>query len=326
MSEQPQSSPPPGAPPLWGDAQGAPRSASPAPAPRGGADAPVPPSPGGELAPLSRRLLRFAAVLSVLLVAVVANHLLRSDEDPFNPVAVAAERAESCPGFRFSVYVVYSSPALPRPLAANGSGVYDVATRRTRMSLSVDLPGAGPLQFEQISDGGYNYERSNKFDALLPPGKEWVRTESGNEGDDPSVDFGESMQMLSSSGGVHVVGHESIDGKMTRRYRGEISLGELVEILREKGNDEAADAYDGLTGVAPTGFTVEAWVDRKNLPRRMRMVMPVPRDPGEPPFTMDIRMDLFDFGADPDIDVPDPDSVVDGPLDAGGGSSSATIS
>jgi hypothetical protein len=41
------------------------------------------------------------------------------------------------------------------------------------------------------------------------------------------------------------------------------------------------------------------------------MVMNIPTQPGAPTLTMDMRMDLYDFGARPRIELPDPVSVYD---------------
>lgn len=63
------------------------------------------------LEPLSRRLLQVAGVLSVLLIAVVANAFLHSGENPLNPMAAAAEQTQSEPGARFTTKALYSSAA-----------------------------------------------------------------------------------------------------------------------------------------------------------------------------------------------------------------------
>lgn len=276
------------------------------------------PRSGGSLEPLSRRLLKVVAVLSVLLIGVIANSVLHGGENTeLNPVAAAAERMENCPGFYFSVYVVYSSPALPGPLRARGRGAYNGDTKRTRMTLSVVSPIDGrSLRFVQVNDDTHTYTKNSADSAKLPPDREWVRTEKDEDDGNGGLDSGKAMQMLSDSGNVRVVGHQSVNGKMTRRYRANISLPKLIELLREEGEDDDADAYENLEGIAPTGVSSEAWVDRKNIVRRMRFVMPTPGKDGDPPMTMDIRMDLFKFGSRPDIQLPDPDTVVDGPLDS----------
>lgn len=323
MSETPNSAPPPGPPSLWGSSGSGPVQPQ-----QPGTTAGARSNARGSLEPLSRRLLLVAALLAVLLIGVVANSALRGEDGApaLNPVATAAANVEETPGFKFNLYVVYSSPALPGPLSAQGRGAYDADTDRTLVTLTLDNPVTGKLRFVEIDDDTYSYEKSNAFSARLPPGKEWVRTEKDEGGEDAGLDFDEAMQILSDSGDVRVVGRQSVNGKMTRRYRADLTIAELVALLREEGENDVAEAYESLEGVAPTGISAEAWIDRKNLVRRMRFVMPAPGEDGSPPLTMDMRMELFGFGAQPDIEVPSPDTVVDGPLDSSAPPASSSVS
>ena len=263
-------------------------------------------------------------LLSLLLVLVFANSFLNSGggaaDDPleFNPVASAAERVEKCPGVRLTTYVVYNFPALPQPVVGTGTGAYNAETERSHFTLDLTGPTGEPLQFIEVKDGDVKYEGGSLVEKRLPPGKEWVRTDEAEDSDDdePSLSVDDSLKMLGSSAKVQMVGRESINGRMTRRYRSEIQLSELVSLLREAGKDDEADAYEQIEGLAPTGISAEGWIDRKNMLRRMRMVMPMPRgEPGDAPVTVDMRMDFFDYGSEPDIQIPDPGSVVEGPLD-----------
>jgi len=320
--DQPTSSPPPGTNPLWGGhGAGAP---TPAAAPQSSPPAGGTRHPFGDepLNPLSRRLLRTAGLLSVLLALVIVNSLVNgggsspAEQLELNPVASAAERVEKFGGGRMSLYVTYSSPALPGTLTASGSGAFNEETERSRITLDVKNPLTGEsVRVIQISDGDGEYDGGSAIADELPPGKAWVRTESDDsEEDETPLNMEDSLEML-GSGEVEMVGREAINGKMTRRYRGEIRLSDLIDLLRQKGKDEEADAYERIEGVAPTEISAESWVDGKNLLRRFRMVIPMPDEPGEPPVTVDMRMDFFDYGAKPDIQIPDPASVVDGPLE-----------
>jgi hypothetical protein len=183
------------------------------------------------------------------------------------------------------------------------------------MELTHPTTGA-TMNMVQITDGETEYQGGDLVADVLPPGKDWVRTEESDEGEDETpLNMEDSLQLLDSPDAVQMVGREAINGKMTRRYRGEVQISELVDVLREKGKDVEADAYERIEGTTPTQISAEAWVDRKNLLRRMRIVMPTPGEPGEPPMTVDMRMDFFDYGAEPDIQIPDPDTVIEGPLD-----------
>lgn len=270
-------------------------------------------------------------VLTVLLLLVLANSLLHHEEEPLavNPVAAAAERVEKAGGGRMSLYFIYSSPATARSISASGSGVFNEETDRSRIALELKNPLTGEtIQMVQIQDGDVEYEGGALVAKMLPPGKEWVRTDKSDEPeeDEMPLNMEDSMELLDSSGKIHMAGHESVNGKMTRRYRGEVQLGDLIDLLREKGKDTEADAYERIEDVSPTQISAEAWIDRRNMLRRMRFVMPMPGDPGEPPLTIDMRMDFFAYGIKPDIQLPDPDSVVEGPLDENEAPSTSSVS
>lgn len=315
--QQPTSSPPPGAHPLWGRQTGAAPPNPPKSSP--GLLSEVKGLGGEPLDPLSHKLMRGVRFLSLLLLLVVANSFLNGEDSPLelNPVAVAAEKVEKASGGRFYLYIVYSSPAIPEPIVASGGGAANERTDRSRISLEMNNPlTGGTMHLIQIQDGEIEYTGGDIVEDKLPPGKEWVRVdESEAEEDETPLSIEESLQMLGSSGKVKLVGRESINGKMTRRYRSDIRLGDLIDFLREQDKDKEADAYERIEGLAPTQISAEGWVDRKQLLRRLRMVMPMPGEPGEPPVTVDMRIDLFDYGARPNIQLPDPDRVVEGPLD-----------
>ena len=251
-------------------------------------------------------------LLALLLLLVVLNSFVNGGDGGLSPVAVAAERAEKTPGARFSMRIVYSAPSLGRAVTATGGGVYNAETERSRIRLDLKNPLTGEgIHIFSVSDSRFTYTSGGTVEDVLPPGKQWVRKPAGVQDSDDPIDIQDSLQMLCSSGDVEMIGHERIGGASTRRYRGEVTLAEFVDYLREVGKDEVADAYEGIEDEAVTGISSEGWVDRKNLLRRMRMVMPVPGDPGEPAMTIDMQMDFFDYGAHPRIRMPRPADVVD---------------
>jgi hypothetical protein len=109
------------------------------------------------------------------------------------------------------------------------------------------------------------------------------------------------------TGGVDRVGRAVVDGVPTRRYRGKIGVADSVKRLREEG----AETVASLVEKHGTPTAVEAWIDAKGLVRRVRIVQTRPGEDGKGSTTTDMRMDFFDFGAEPEIDVPDSDEVFD---------------
>lgn len=319
----PTSVPPPGAQPLWGSFKGgavtpvAPSAAPAAPARTANASWLF---GGEELEPLSRHLLQLAGFLSLLLVLVVANSFLnQGSASPFNPnpVAAAAERTADAPGAKFTMKALYTSSAMPQPMTAHGSGVYNSETQHVRMTMGMYSPQAGNIKIEELGDGTAFYLRGTKISDELPGDAQWLEIQPflGKSEQEAVVGGGnatDSLKMLTTvSGGVRVVGHEKVRGVPTRRYRAEIGMNDYARLLSEEGKDELAEEYEKLAVLMPTPVVSEASIDRHGMVRRMREVMTMPSDSGKPPVTMDIRMDLFDFKTHPDIQMPDSSEVFD---------------
>lgn len=324
--DQPTSAPPPGGSPIWGSYDGggasAPTRATPRPS-RG-------PSPrasalsslvGGEpLDPLSRRLMDGVKFLSLLLVLVLVNSFLNGSGESrleFNPVAAAAERTQSKPGAHFTMKAIYTSPSLPQPLAGHGSGSINSQTGFSRVEMTMDEPGKGPVRIETISDGTTIYMRGTGISEELPSGKEWLAMQPflGHSEQEAMVGGGDvdsALQMFTAvDGSVREMGREKVRGVPTRRYRTSISLSGYAELLRGEDKDELADHYEKLATLMPGPVVGEAWIDDEEIVRRSRVVMELPGESGQPTMTMDMRMDLFDFGARPDIQAPSPSQVFD---------------
>lgn len=319
----PTSVPPPGAKPLWGSYKG---SAVPAaPATPAGPAAPARTAGaswlfgGEELEPLSRHLLQLAGFLSLLLVLVVANSFLnQGSASPFNPnpVAAAAERTADAPGAKFTMKALYTSSAMPQPMTAHGSGVFNSETQYIRIQMGMYSVQVGNIQIEELGDGTAFFMRGTKISDQLPEGKQWLEIQPflGKSEQEAMVGGGsatDSLKMLTTAGGVRLVGHEKVRGVQTRRYRAEIGMSDYARLLSEEGKDELAEEYEKIAVLMPTPVVSEVSIDRQGMVRRMREVMTMPSDSGKPPVTMDIRMDLFDFNAHPDIQMPDSSEVFD---------------
>lgn len=266
-------------------------------------------------------------MLSLLLIGVVVNSFLHGgSESSLNPIATAAERMEKVQGVRFSLEFVYSTPAFTQPIVASGSGEANAETNRSRATLEMSNPLTGePVHIVTIDDGKYQYTSGDTVADELTPGKKWVRTPSEANDDENPMDMEDALNMLSTSGGVKLIGHEAIDGRMTSRYHGEIQIGDFVDYLQGKGKDNVAAGFERVEEESSAQISAETWVDGKSMMRRLRLVMPTPGEPGKAPVTIDMRMDFLDYTVHPDIQLPNPGSVVDGPVNSDAAPTSSSI-
>ena len=194
-----------------------------------------------------------------------------------------------------------------------GQGAFDAKGGRSRMVLTFPGPdSAGPAEMEAIVDGTVMYMHSELFDSL-PDGAEWMSLDF-SLGEDPELPLpadgdatGELELLEEATGDVQKLGKEDVHGVSTTRYRGTVGVAENAERLREAGGEDLATLVEEKGGPSQ----VEAWVDASGRVRRMRVVSVQPRQEGEGPTTIDMRMGFFDFGAIPQIEVPDSSEVFD---------------
>lgn len=266
---------------------------------------------------LSRRLLQVAGLLSVLLIAVVVNALLEGgDENPLNPIAEAAERTQSQPGSRSDFEATYTSPALAHPLLMSGRGVYNAVTGRSRATMTAPA-ATGTIEMDVVGDNRSIYMRSQPIAEEIPPGKQWLGIQPwlGQTAETALAGNGDAqgqLEMLGSVGGdVNEVGSAEVRGVPTTEYQGNVDLGHFADSLRKSGNEESAEEYERMAQLMPTPSTVYAWIDDNGLLRQMRLVMELPSPTPGTAVTMDMRMEFFDFGITPEIDIPAPAEVFD---------------
>jgi hypothetical protein len=207
--------------------------------------------------------------------------------------------------------MVASGPG-SKPIPMWGRMVYD-SDDRTRATLTVLPPGSDEsFQVNMVMEGTTMYMNSRRFGSL-PDGAEWMKLDlefaQGPESPVPANPdaMGELELLEAVSDDIKKLGREKIRGVETTHYSGTIAVATQADRLREVGADELAERSEK----EGSATAVEAWVDDRGLMRRMKMVQSSPQVEGEGTTTMDMRMDFFDFGIEPVIEVPDSDEVFD---------------
>lgn len=279
----------------------------------------MPPGDSASQPKRRRRLSQVIAVVSILVAVLAVFALQRGGDDdgdggPLNAIAQAAATTQGEGGGRSAMRMVVRSPSQSEPLHISGQMSFD-AGNRTSAVLKFSNPETDqPAEMEMVSDGATIYMRSSLFGSL-PDGSEWMSLDlasaAGLDEDAllPSeADAKGELELLEETSDVRKLGSDVVNGVPTTHYGGTVSAAENASRLREKGADEDFASLIEDEGAA---IRVEAWIDADELVRRMRIVQTQPGDDGEGPTTTDMRMDFFDFGIDPEIDVPDSDEVFD---------------
>jgi len=208
--------------------------------------------------------------------------------------------------------VVFTSEAEP-PTVATGGGEYNAETGTARARLRLSDSGGRRVEVESVSDGEMVYVRSPQFPGKVPEGKEWLGMRpfvaEGEESAMPGEGPATSLQMLRAAGDVHRAGSERVRGARATRYRASIALEDYAARLRAEGDEDLAEDFEKLTSQIVSPIRSEVSIDAQGIVRRARTMIATLTDEGA--VTMDLRMELFDFGAHPDIQLPDSSQVFD---------------
>lgn len=277
----------------------------------------TPPKPSGDRGP-TRRQLGLVAVVGLALAAAFLVYTVvgGSKGGALNPIAQAAEQTASYPGERIALNATMSSSSLPETIQMQGHGAFNGQTQTGWINVTAQgPPPLNSLSIREIVQGTTIYMSSPELTGQLAGGKTWMKIDafSGqSNGTFGQTDPHAQLEMLKAVSDEFVtVGHESIRGVSTTRYRTAIDSSKEADLLRSQGNDQAADLVEksaSLTGT--TQVPVDVWIDGQGLVRRLQMSIPIPTASGQTP-TMNMTIDFFDFGAAPKVSAPPPSQVFD---------------
>jgi hypothetical protein len=128
-----------------------------------------------------------------------------------------------------------------------------------------------------------------------------------------SFDPRDQLEMLRSTEDFRRLGTERVRGVPTTRYRATIDYRAEIERLRDEGQDTAADTLEDVIAANDGVDTepVEAWLARDKTIRRLRMWMPFSMDMWPKGTTIHATVEFYDFGIEPEIELPDESQAFD---------------
>jgi hypothetical protein len=275
---------------------------------------------------LSISVRRLPALLAVLAAIPALAGCGAEDLSP-SSIAQAADTTVATSAMKLRIDQTMTIPGVG-PMQMGGDGAIDIRHQRSRFTLGItSAPGGAAgalgdaLSTEVISDHFDVYTRSPQLSPLLGDGKRWLKVDvaeiSKAAGIDlsamarPNQDPSQSLQQLKAvSGDVEKVGEEAVRGVSTTHYRATIDFDKYPDLV--PAEDRAAARASMRQLIKLTGShtaPVEVWVGEDDLVRRFKQKLSL-AIPGAPS-AIEQQIELYDFGAKVDIDVPDADEIAD---------------
>jgi hypothetical protein len=276
---------------------------------------------------IAHRRAWLIGVLLALQVAAAAAFLslFWGDDAGLTPLAEAAHRTSEYPGARLTFEGRLDVPGAGTVLTMEGHGEYNGATGLSRIVLDMDPPAevasqflGGRIQIEQLGEERpgtvMSYTRSVAF-GPLPGGAQWLKIDQSEHVDAQmqSFDPRDQLEMLRSTDDFRRVGAQRVRGAPTTRYRATIDYRDEIERLRDEGQDSAAETLEKVVAAndGADSEPVEAWVAGDKTIRRLRMWVPFSMGMWPKGTTILLTLELYDFGIEPEIDLPDESQVFD---------------
>ncbi|HEY3105950.1 MAG TPA: LppX_LprAFG lipoprotein [Gaiellaceae bacterium] len=233
---------------------------------------------------------------------------------PRSDVTAAATKTEKVATYRASFEGTTES--MGQTVRTTGEGEFDAKSKRGHMNLTSTIAGTG-VDMKLVMAWPLMYMRfPAELGAQLPPGREWVEFDLQEVGKQLGFDFQQLMQAgqtdptqglgyLRGITNISTVGTDDVRGVQTTHYRGVVDFHRLAVEL-----PEAKESIEQLMKIAKVDrVPTDVWVGDDGLVRRMKYTYDM-QLAGQPTKTT-MQTDLYDFGTDVHVSIPQADSVVD---------------
>ena len=263
-----------------------------------------------------RRLIMTAAFLVVALLAACGPQA-RSGEELVVSSASATQDAGSA-----NMAMVMRMSGGAQDVTINAKGAFDFESGRGAMTMDMGDLGAqmGMGKIEMRTDGTTIYM---KMPAQMKPPTPWVKmdldTMTGVPGMGQLQQFNNNdpratMELLRGVADVEEVGSEEIRGTQATHYKATVDLEKAIAEAPEETKKAMRQQFK-LLGL--TEMPVDVWIDEEGLLRRQEITMDLSNvdtggaPAGQVPTSMFMRMELFDFGTEVDVEPPPAGQVTD---------------
>jgi hypothetical protein len=232
------------------------------------------------------------------------------------PVAAAGEATEAAKSARASFTAVLKGGVADGTFT--GEGAFN--ERRSRMTMDLSGLGAGGAfgsgKLEVVFDRLVVYLRfPPEVVQGLPGALAWLKVDLAKLGAQQGIDFEQLLQfnqsdptealayLRAAGSDFRELGSEEVRSVGTTRYRGTIDLHKVAA----QAPAQARKSYERVIELSgQSTLPMDVWIDDEGLARRIRFEQQLPNGAA-----LKMTVELYDFGADVDVEVPPADQVTD---------------
>lgn len=255
-------------------------------------------------------------------------------------VKAAQLAAEAQVSFRFEAHIRMNGLPQVGTIDMPMQGEFD--HQHNRMGMAMDLSSmlsqiaddgaqSMPGTMRMVVDGDVAYMSMGELGTVFgaaPDG--WIRIDTASGGGTGSMMSGTSdpraflALLAGDDGSVAEVGREDVRGVPTTHYQGTLDMAAAMASASQTQQQELSEALSAqglsLDALGALEMPVEVWIGDDGLARRVVITMDLGSMAGAmggagtgevAGVTMEINMEMFDYGASIDVPLPPPDKVVD---------------
>lgn len=270
---------------------------------------------------MRRPRLALALLLAIPATAAAGCGAASSVQNAVDPVARAAETTAGAGGAQMAMQMTMTAGGQTIPVA--GSGVLDQTTHQGSFSMSVTVPGAGPMRIDEIVDGKVFYiHLPPGLPGGLPAGKSWIKIDLTALGKKAGIDIGalqesgagqlsQYLGFLKAAGDARRVGTDTVRGVQTTHYAASIDFAKAGKAL---GGDAGKALQQVETSLGVASMPVDVWVDSQQLVRRLTATFSTR---GVVPVSMSMTLDVLRYHVPVHVTAPPAGQVLDASALAG---------
>jgi len=289
----------------------------------------------------------FAALVAVLAVAASGCGGSAVAIPELTSLTQVAQKSSAADTARFALTFEMTVPGADQKLSFNAEGGFDTPAKRAHLifdlssfaelfkslgsglgsslggTVTGDFGDPEDWKLEAIQDGDTAYIRFPLIAGQLPAGKTWIKgdaralssADAGQlsqfgslAGTDPRDVFG---FLKAISGSIEAVGSEDIRGVETSHYRATVDTAKLEALVpadqrRSLGGLDQAAKQAGLAELP-----LDIWIDAQRRVAKLSVDIDAKQPGSDASVKASLVVELYDYGAPLDLDLPPADQVVD---------------